>query len=430
MAGLRNAHGICPPEVIRFLLDLFKYNDNSKNRYSDNYYRAVLVEALGCTVTPVVSVVQQGAPITSESLSADTKLVLEEVTRMLNLEKSLPSYKYTITCACLKAIRKLQKFGHLPSSPTLFKSYAEYGQFVDVRLAALECLVDFVRVDGRGNDLDHLLNIIETDPDHGLQHKLARMLTLNPPFERAHRHRLDVPELVDRIWTNINCLLSHDTRLRCDLVDLYYKLYGNKRPTCLPIPELAAILKPQKVNQQEDVKKKQLFDKPSTSGIKLEQGVNLTKDKVTDMIIEEENFVCVNEEVVTNVKVKDEIVIEELAMETDDIKVVPKEEYFSDNSVSLPGLLGQGGPVGFEPGMFKKEPEAKAKTDPGVKIKKKKKDKKKHKHKHKHKHDHKHGKDKEKKDKEKDAAKQKVKEETLSSMSSSPSPNTMGEEFM
>ena len=60
MAGLRNTHGICPPEVIRFLLDLFKYNDNSKNRFSDNYYRASLVEALGATVTPVISVVQQG----------------------------------------------------------------------------------------------------------------------------------------------------------------------------------------------------------------------------------------------------------------------------------------------------------------------------------------------------------------------------------
>lgn len=47
MAGLRTAHEICPAEVIRFLLDLFKYNDNSKNRFSDVYYRAALVEALG-----------------------------------------------------------------------------------------------------------------------------------------------------------------------------------------------------------------------------------------------------------------------------------------------------------------------------------------------------------------------------------------------
>ena len=60
MAGIRNVHGICPPDVIRFLLDLFKYNDNSKNLFSDNYYRASLIEALAASVTPVISVVQQG----------------------------------------------------------------------------------------------------------------------------------------------------------------------------------------------------------------------------------------------------------------------------------------------------------------------------------------------------------------------------------
>lgn len=60
MAGLRNAHGLCPPEVIRFLLDLFKYNDNSKNRFSDNYYRAALIDALSATVTPVITIVHQG----------------------------------------------------------------------------------------------------------------------------------------------------------------------------------------------------------------------------------------------------------------------------------------------------------------------------------------------------------------------------------
>ena len=52
--------------------------------------------------------------------------------------------------------------------------------------------------------------------------------------------------------------------------------------------------------------------------------------------------------------------------------VVPKQEYFSDNSVSLPGM-GQTGPVGFEPGMFKKETDAKYKLDPSAKLKKKKK---------------------------------------------------------
>ncbi|PSN33564.1 Transcription initiation factor TFIID subunit 2 [Blattella germanica] len=213
MAGLRNTHGICPPEVIRFLLDLFKYNDNSKNRFSDNYYRASLVEALGTTVTPVISVVQQGTAITAESLSSDTKLVLEEITRCLNLEKLLPCYKFTVSVACLKAIRKLQKF--------------------DVRLAALEALVDFTKVDGRWQDLEFLLEIAENDPEPMIRHQLIR----------------------------IN-LLSHDSRSRCDFVDLYYTLYGTRRPLCLPIPELVAILNVKREerhvppSQEKDLKKK------------------------------------------------------------------------------------------------------------------------------------------------------------------------------
>lgn len=36
MAGLRNIQGICVPDVMRFILDLFKYNDNSKNKVGKN----------------------------------------------------------------------------------------------------------------------------------------------------------------------------------------------------------------------------------------------------------------------------------------------------------------------------------------------------------------------------------------------------------
>lgn len=84
----------------------------------------------GNTITPVVSVVAQGTPITAENLSADTKLILDEITRLLNLEKALPCYKYTVSVECLKAIRKLQRYGHLPSRSTLFKFYAQYGHYI------------------------------------------------------------------------------------------------------------------------------------------------------------------------------------------------------------------------------------------------------------------------------------------------------------
>jgi hypothetical protein len=41
----------------------------------------------------------------------------------------------------------LQKNGHVPSDPSLFKSYAEYGHFVDIRIAALEAVVDYTKGD-------------------------------------------------------------------------------------------------------------------------------------------------------------------------------------------------------------------------------------------------------------------------------------------
>lgn len=130
-----------------------------------------------------------------------SRLVLEEVTRLLNLEKHLPSYKYCVTVSCLKVIRKLQKCGHLPSNPKLYRSYAAYGQYIDVRIAAMECLVDFVRVDGEWDDLEHLLEILTSDPDAMARHKLARLLIDNPPFTRQRRNpKLDKDELIEKLW--------------------------------------------------------------------------------------------------------------------------------------------------------------------------------------------------------------------------------------
>lgn len=106
-----------------------------------------------------------------------------------------------MTVSCLKVIRKLQKCGHLPSSPTLYRSYAAYGQYLDVRIAAMECLVDFVRVDGEWEDLEHLLGLLESDPDKMARHRLARLMIDNPPFSPARRNsKLDREELTERLW--------------------------------------------------------------------------------------------------------------------------------------------------------------------------------------------------------------------------------------
>ena len=71
---------------------------------------------------------------------------------------------------------------------------------MDIRLTAMECLVDYVRVEGSENDLDHLLTIIEEDPVPFVRHRLLRMLVDNPPFDKNKGHRNDSHDLVERLW--------------------------------------------------------------------------------------------------------------------------------------------------------------------------------------------------------------------------------------
>lgn len=362
MAGLRTAHGICPPEIMRFLLDLFKYNDNVKNHYSDVYYRSALVEALGNSITPVIAVIQQNVKITSDNLTADAKLVLEEVTRILNLEKHLPSYKYKVSVACLKVIRKLQKCGHLPPNSKMYRSYAEYGQYLDVRLAAMECLVDFLKVDGKWEDMEHLLKLLENDPDPEARHQLARLMIENPAFERNRSHRLNRHELRERIWKSMNSKLSHDTRLRCDMVDLYYALYGTKEPSSVKNPELAALYQPQKeteTSREENEMKIELDDQLAVDVKDIVPGPSVDGDyksiEVITETIEERVFKQdVEEEILTIETQGDEL---EMKMEPEAYEIIDKTplaevvdfgegpskkriklDYTSDNSQSQPSI--------------------------------------------------------------------------------------------
>ncbi|BFF97516.1 transcription initiation factor TFIID subunit 2 [Drosophila madeirensis] len=458
MAGLRTSHGICPPEVMRFLFDLFKYNENSRNHYTDAYYRAALVEALGETLTPVVSVSMHGTQITPDSLSTDAKLVLDEMTRLLNMEKSLPSYKYVVSVSCLKVIRKLQKFGHLPSLPNFYHRYAAYGVFLDLRIAAMECLVDFVKVDGRSEDLDHLINLLETDPDPAARHALAQLLIDNPPFTREiKKSALDNPSLVERLWERINTKEHGNTKLRCDTVDLYYALYGSRRPNCLQASENQSFYKDLlKEGASSGPSFKKLSDtKQSQSlvdNVKTEPNERHKPAMVTIKRTATEAF-AVGDEII-----KLEVEHSEVVTVVDDpshtqaydsetkVKVQPADEgsgdghiskriktevYAEDDDGNSMTVLDMAESTRYESSYD----EGKFKPSDGLVKKKKKKDKKKHKHKHKHKHSKEKERDRKDKDKDKDKrdpqisrlqAKETATPDTLSSADSSNSNSNSG----
>lgn len=145
MGHLRSSHNLCPTEIIRFLLDLIKFNENSKNNYSDCYYKAALIDALSSTLSASVAMLQNDSGPKSSNLSQDMKLIIEEIVLRLNLEKLLPTYRFVITCSCLRAVRNLQKLGHIPDNVEIFKEYTSYeNNFEGVRLVAFEIIVEFL----------------------------------------------------------------------------------------------------------------------------------------------------------------------------------------------------------------------------------------------------------------------------------------------
>lgn len=65
------------------------------SQFSDNYYRADLIRALTNSLTPAISISNEVR--TLDNLNSDVRLILEEITRYLNMEKLLPSFRNTVT---------------------------------------------------------------------------------------------------------------------------------------------------------------------------------------------------------------------------------------------------------------------------------------------------------------------------------------------
>jgi len=225
MAALRNAQHVCPSEVVRFLLDLVRYNENSRNRFADCYYRAALIDALGATVsTAIASNVDDVAfSVRAQNFSQELRSVIEEIVLRINLEKLTPSYRFTVTVSCLRALMALQKLGHIPENMDIFLQYTKQGVFDDVRKVAFEILISFFEVRCDEATLDYLLEFVEHDQSVLVKHHIVQNLfrdaesVVNFNFSNLSYHRICM-----KIRSLINKTL-YDLRLRADLMELYYR---------------------------------------------------------------------------------------------------------------------------------------------------------------------------------------------------------------
>lgn len=65
--------------------------------------------------------------------------------------------------------------------------------------------------------------------------------------------------------------MSYDSRLRCDFVDLYFTLYGTRRPNCIPSAELAGLFKPKLEKNELSSKSLEVKPQPIKQGLLLLQ---------------------------------------------------------------------------------------------------------------------------------------------------------------
>lgn len=86
--------------------------------------------------------------------------------------------------------------GYLSNSVTFYRTFGS----LDVRVAALEALVEVLRAESRMEDWEFLLDLIENDPEPRVRHQLLLMLAKHPPFERGRGNRLDTIPVMDRLW--------------------------------------------------------------------------------------------------------------------------------------------------------------------------------------------------------------------------------------
>jgi transcription initiation factor TFIID subunit 2 len=142
IAQLRNSAAACPSEIINFIIELIRYNENSKNQFSDSYYKADLLEALVTTLADSLQIDKKQPSI--DHLNADIQSIIYEVVLQINLEKIKPTYRFLLTCNCLRAFRRMQKLGHIPENLELFRDYMHPSNFIDVRMTAFEIFIEYL----------------------------------------------------------------------------------------------------------------------------------------------------------------------------------------------------------------------------------------------------------------------------------------------
>nr|Q9TYN3.1 RecName: Full=Transcription initiation factor TFIID subunit 2; AltName: Full=TBP-associated transcription factor 2 [Caenorhabditis elegans] len=239
IARLRRQSGECHEDVQPFLLDLIKFNDNSTNRYSDDFYRAALYNSLASSVFP-----HDALPChveLPENLSNDVRVLIKEFTYALNMDTVSPSWGRVVGAAALTGLYQLQKCGYLPLDSQLLWTFSHPNCCVQMRRCAITLIIDRIvndphAADTRMLDLSRILELAELEQDPSIRRMIPRLLAQTPPTIFGSENAANTAETAERLW-KLCTNSSIDSCIRSGFLDVYYSLYALGAPPALGGPE-------------------------------------------------------------------------------------------------------------------------------------------------------------------------------------------------
>ncbi|KAL3700556.1 hypothetical protein R1sor_018578 [Riccia sorocarpa] len=165
VASVRGSDGKSPVEATDFLLHILKHNDNSGNRYSDVFWLASVIEAIG------------NLEFGQQNLPSFAKF-LKQIDRFLQYDRLMPSYNGVLTISCIHTLTRLAvNFSDVLPMEGLERLLEPFCDAVSnsrqIRVTAFQGLLELeARFRGLDAAISVALRLVKRDPSLTVQCKI------------------------------------------------------------------------------------------------------------------------------------------------------------------------------------------------------------------------------------------------------------------
>ncbi|CAG8440100.1 10466_t:CDS:10 [Funneliformis mosseae] len=203
ISRLRDSNNLAPLEIKKFLYQRLKWNDNSKNYYSDDYLINILVRSLANSFAKINNIEKNSKSNKDTSTSGEVfYLSLEDqeykseiiniIEEIMRRDRSLGSYKDVVLESILWAKSSLMMNQVIDKNKHEFIYYAKVGNHYSVRKMSLRALwiLGYNRDDFEVKNL--LKSLSTSDPDLGIRNYVNTLYGVDQGLIRLEYPKKDM----------------------------------------------------------------------------------------------------------------------------------------------------------------------------------------------------------------------------------------------